>query len=262
MICLHLIFVGERWRLVLNGFGNRVSRLSLVKIVFAGQFFKQVLPSSILSDLAKIILCRRIGVRLGVAASSTIIDKIIGLSSLWLNVMFLTLLLNLPSQLIQKFILVSFFAISFYFFVIFISNKIAKINSNKLDSFSFNLFFRIYKAFAGFDLARSNFILLLIVSVAANALIVMSVYLIMKAIGVEMAVADFIIYIPLALVMSMIPISFGGWGVREASFIYVFSLNSLSNTDAVATSITYGLLLTSVSLLGGLFIPTLKKNET
>ena len=63
-----------------------------------------------------------------------------------------------------------------------------------------------------------------------------------------------IIYFPIVLLMTLLPISIGGWGVREVVFIYVFSLLNLPSTDAVIISIAFGVLLTLFGLIGGLVV--------
>lgn len=48
--------------------------------------------------------------------------------------------------------------------------------------------------------------------------------------------------VPLALLAMLVPISIGGWGVREASAAMLWGLIGISSTDGVATSLLYGLI--------------------
>jgi len=58
--------------------------------------------------------------------------------------------------------------------------------------------------------------------------------------------------IPAALLVAMIPISFGGWGVREASFVHFLGFAGVAPAAALAISIVYGLTRLLIGALGGL----------
>lgn len=57
---------------------------------------------------------------------------------------------------------------------------------------------------------------------------------------------------PAALLLAMVPISFGGWGVRELSFVYLLGTAGVGATEALALSVAFGLLRLAVGAIGGL----------
>ena len=57
---------------------------------------------------------------------------------------------------------------------------------------------------------------------------------------------------PAALLIAMIPISFGGWGVREVAFVLVLGMASVGATAALSLSIAFGALRLIVGAIGGL----------
>lgn len=57
--------------------------------------------------------------------------------------------------------------------------------------------------------------------------------------------------IPPALLISYVPISIAGWGVREASFVFAFSLVGVSVEAALLISLGIGIVVLLISLLGG-----------
>jgi uncharacterized membrane protein YbhN (UPF0104 family) len=59
---------------------------------------------------------------------------------------------------------------------------------------------------------------------------------------------------PVATIISAIPIAPGGWGVREAAYSSLFALLGGSAAIGLATSISFGLLQMSISLVAGLFL--------
>lgn len=62
-----------------------------------------------------------------------------------------------------------------------------------------------------------------------------------------------ILAVPPALMISYMPFSIAGWGVREASMVMSFGLFGISAATAVIISITIGLVVLVTSLLGGAF---------
>lgn len=65
--------------------------------------------------------------------------------------------------------------------------------------------------------------------------------------------AGVISVVPLVLLSMIIPLSIGGWGIREAVAVSLWPLMGLSVEAAVATSILYGLISTIACLPGALW---------
>lgn len=56
---------------------------------------------------------------------------------------------------------------------------------------------------------------------------------------------------PAALLVAMVPISFGGWGVREVTFVYFLGTAEVSAEAALSLSVAFGLLRIVVGAIGG-----------
>ena len=69
-----------------------------------------------------------------------------------------------------------------------------------------------------------------------------------QAIGVPLPLLAVLNVVPLALLSMLLPVSIGGWGVREAAAAALWPLVGLSAEAGVATSILYGLLSLAGSL--------------
>jgi uncharacterized membrane protein YbhN (UPF0104 family) len=65
-----------------------------------------------------------------------------------------------------------------------------------------------------------------------------------------MSLADCMVLTPLIVLAAMLPISLGGWGVREGAAILLFGLVGLTRSDALALSVVFGLCTVAVSLPG------------
>ena len=60
-----------------------------------------------------------------------------------------------------------------------------------------------------------------------------------------------LVVIPAVMLVSMAPISFAGWGVREGAMIFGLGLLGIAATDALAVSVAFGILQLMLGLPGG-----------
>ena len=70
--------------------------------------------------------------------------------------------------------------------------------------------------------------------------------------GLDIPVATLFAFATAALLMAMVPISFGGWGIREIAFVYLLGAAGVSAEAALSLSIAFGLLRVLMGVIGGL----------
>jgi uncharacterized membrane protein YbhN (UPF0104 family) len=76
-------------------------------------------------------------------------------------------------------------------------------------------------------------------------------YLIALALGVHLSIWYFLLFIPIISLVTLVPISFSGLGVREGAYVYLFSQVGVEALSAVSMSLGfYGLRLIG-GLIGG-----------
>lgn len=79
--------------------------------------------------------------------------------------------------------------------------------------------------------------------------------------GQGIALATIFAFTPAALLVAMIPISFGGWGMREATFVYFLGTAGVSGEAALSLSIAFGFLRIVVGAIGGVAWALLGKDH-
>jgi uncharacterized membrane protein YbhN (UPF0104 family) len=99
-------------------------------------------------------------------------------------------------------------------------------------------------------------------SLGVLATYVFCFYCAARAIGIELSFAQSISFIPAILFAMTVPITVGGWGIREAAAAAVWGIANLTPADGVAVSVTYGIIVL-ISALPGIFflIPGSRKND-
>ena len=71
-------FVSLRWHFVLSAEVPSPGAGALLKIVFVGLFFNQVLPTGVGGDAVRVWRCRKLGIGLGAAIRSILLDRACG----------------------------------------------------------------------------------------------------------------------------------------------------------------------------------------
>ena len=82
--------------------------------------------------------------------------------------------------------------------------------------------------------------------------IVLSGFLILKSMNIDIAFFLFSILFVSVILISTIPISIAGWGVRENLMVLMMSGLGLSNEISLSLSVIFGLVMLLVGLPGGI----------
>ncbi|MSR63235.1 MAG: flippase-like domain-containing protein [Planctomycetes bacterium] len=88
-----------------------------------------------------------------------------------------------------------------------------------------------------------------------HALVTLGVYVLGGALGVGgVSLAQYFVLVPVANLISAVPLAPGGWGVGELAFRGLFLMIHASPAMGVAVSVTFRLSQLALGLLGGLFL--------
>ncbi|MDP6788228.1 MAG: lysylphosphatidylglycerol synthase transmembrane domain-containing protein [Rhodospirillales bacterium] len=85
-----------------------------------------------------------------------------------------------------------------------------------------------------------------------HANVALAILVLARGLGIDVAWIDCLVLMPLVLLVTTVPVSIGGWGVREGAMVFAFGLIGVSEHSAFALSFLFGLLVIAVSLPGGL----------
>lgn len=98
---------------------------------------------------------------------------------------------------------------------------------------------------------RSLFIRVIINSLTAQLFYFVSVYFIALSAGASFSFFDLLSVLPVITLVASLPVSFGGWGVREGAFVYGLGLIGIPMEMAFVISIEIGLLTMLATVLAG-----------
>ncbi|MDA8236036.1 MAG: lysylphosphatidylglycerol synthase transmembrane domain-containing protein [Clostridia bacterium] len=249
-----IILSAYKWQLLLAARGWRLPFGSLVKVYFLGLFANNFLPSSIGGDLIRIY---QIGKRINnhtEAAASVILERILATIGLALPV----LLAILPNQQL----LGSFTHVVFYFLLFCVGMVIIIIKPEMfkpLLKLPWDWWQRVIAKLKDINLVikgyRTSSITLWQVigySVLFQIIIVLINYFLLHSLKIDrVSFWQCLLIVPIISALSMIPISINGLGIREGAYVLLLAPLHVTSSQAVILSLLFFLIVTVVSLLGG-----------
>ena len=250
-LCIQLLLNAFRWREIVAICNYRLSFAKALRFTFIGQFFSQVLPSTVGGDAVRVWLLARDRAGWPTAIYSVLIDRVVGVSALAIMVVAcLGWTLNLIHEPTARvaLALIGFGALTAALVFLALGLQHLQIMerwwvTRHLATAS-RLTWRLCRSTAGFHVAVFSLVIhLLTVTVAWGAAMAAHA-------SVDFTQALFLI-LPVILVAT-IPISIAGWGVRESAMMLAFSYAGLAETDGLIVSILYGLATLTIGALGGI----------
>jgi uncharacterized membrane protein YbhN (UPF0104 family) len=90
----------------------------------------------------------------------------------------------------------------------------------------------------------------LLLAVASQMLMTLSAYLVAQSLAIGLSLLDCLVFMQPVVLLTSLPISIGGWGVRETAMIGLLGLVGVPASAALVLSVEIGLLTMVVSLPG------------
>lgn len=234
-----------RWQLIMRNLQFGQSFSFYWNSYFKAMFFNQGLPTSVGGDAVRVLDVAGRGFRKRDALYGVAIDRITGLGALLL----LTLVAHLvkpellPAEVYRPILwllaagVLGFASLSFL-------GRWPWLGRQPRLAFLKTASDRLLQA-----VSRRRFVLLAS-SLLVPFLAMLAFYGAGQALGLRYDLLTYLAIVPPALVLSVIPISIAGWGVREGALVGLFSLIGADNAVVLMMSLAYGMMLILVSLPG------------
>lgn len=210
----------ERWRLLINTKYNLDFKTAF-RIYFIGETLNIILPSKA-GDISKAYFVKKFkGYSASYAVSTVVFEKILDL--LAISTIFMVGFLLAKSSfgfLDIIFGFVIFVSLVFVMFVYFdkitiIKNTVYKLNKQKL----INIYEDISEFIKNIRNKKSLLLSIVLISVLFWAGHLFQIYLFFHAANVEIPYIEVIYYVPIAIIVGLVPITVGGIGTRDATLL-------------------------------------------
>lgn len=256
-----ILICSERWRGVLAAIEARLSIKDSFVFWYVGAFFNQTLPSAVGGDVVRGYMAYKSGLGFAPVLSSLLLERVATVLALVLLVAGLT-----------PFVLPELTAVAggaaWFQRVVWLALAAAlggtallmvldRLPTGRLAALTR---FRIVQGLVvlAVDTRRT----LLHPGYAVRALgwsflghinLSLVVYLLARALGIDVTFMMCLVLFPPVLLVQIIPVSLAGWGVREGAVVALFALAGVAADGALALSILYGVVMAFISMPGVLF---------
>lgn len=248
-----------RWRQIADHVRAPLTFSNSLRYTLIGAFFNQALPSTVGGDASRIWLLARSAGSWRAATYSVLIDRAVGL--IWLAVLVFVCLpwsLRLIANPVGRATL-----------ILIGSGAILGPATLFLIAWLGRSFFRRWRVTQHLvELAGELRTVLLRPGIGAavggltiivHLMTVLFVWAAARSIASPLEFVQSLLLIPPVILIAAVPISIGGWGVREGAMVTAFAYAGLPESDAFAISVLYGGCTFLVGLLGGLLWITTKE---
>jgi len=235
-----------RWMMVLDAAGSRLPFGRALVIVMIGHFFNQTLPSTVGGDAMRMWYAYRAGLKPGDAAATVIFDRVIAVAGLLaLTACGLPWLLELVREPGARSAIAAVVAAGFGGLAA--AAVLVHFPSLVPD-------WRVARGFA----ARARRLLgspLRVLACAALSTVGFMVYSWMifhfaQALDARLTLLQALLLVPPVLLISAIPVSVAGWGLREGAMVVALGFAGVEPAAAFAVSVLFGLAIAVTSLPG------------
>ena len=250
LLYVQILLVSWRWVMMLKYYKTDFPLLPASRLSLEGAFFNQALPTAVGGDAIRILRCRHYNMPTGTAVSSILLDRITGLVVLlvmglaaqpafWAADQF-----GLASKAAAVTLLAGFSGTILLLAIPHLPDRLRRFRS-------FQQLGDLGSRAAVFLIKPATATPILLISVLSHSCTFLALHQMANALGADIGLLPIFLVTPVAFLIAMLPISVGGWGLREGAMIQGMALFGVSAEDALAVSVLYGLMSIIVNIPGG-----------
>jgi len=252
-----------RWLVLLRPLaaGAVLRHADVLRVFFVSTFVGTFLPASVGGDAVRAVALSRHGVAMADSVASVLVDRVFGTLSILLvaagSVWFAPP--STPAWLAPATVAMTAAAIAVVFVGLFseragrlATRVLGAITRGKLHKAGTNLL-RSLRRYAHSPAALSN---VLVSSVAVQGLRIVQAWILGRSLGLDPGFTAYLVYIPVILVVMMLPISVSGIGTSQVAFVWLFGASGVSEEGAFALSVLFVALGALGTLPGGILYVT------
>ena len=254
-----LKFVVEtmRWQFVLKAIGFKFKFNYLLSLYLIGGFFSNFLPSTIGGDLARTAFIKGQNLKVSSAANTILFERFTGLYSVFMMCLLAVAVgWSRMSEYLRVFILLySTIGIVVMSLIYIFFNKITDLFSILENKYSFKSLKKIGSILKTLDFSnykKKTIISTMLFSIMMQLVVISVTVLVGISMGLkQVEISTYFIIMPPVWIITMLPISINGLGIREGVFALFLSNLGVSVEQSTALSLLSFLPFVSLSLVGG-----------
>ena len=258
ILCAASLVASLRWQVILASLGAHLPIFHLLRWYMIATFFNMFLPTALGGDVVRIYQLAKNTGRNADAAASVLMERILGFLAL-IGMAVVALLLSAEARQEPTVYLAVLAGAGAYVAVL------VALFHRGFGRMTVRLFRRVglqrlgekaesgYAALYTLQQHRKTMVLAFLISVVFQAVGIVCTYLVGLSLELNVSLGYYFVSVPIIWLLTMLPISINGIGVREGGFVLFFTAVGVSTADALLMSfLTFAQLLV-IGLLGGVF---------
>lgn len=238
---------------VMRIFGRKVPMSTAFLYSLVGWFFSNVAPSTVGGDIFRGVQLSRVGTPVGAAVRVILSIRLLSLATLVIVMLAgFPVAMGLVEERRDILLLAATVGAASAGTIAILLLARFGLRTPALERWRF--FEKLKSAAAGFGALlkpSSNAVVAWLAALMQHLLRVGVLASLAIALGLGIPVATLFALTPAALLVAMVPMSIGGWGVRELTFVYFLGTAGVSAEAALTLSVAFGLLRIFVGAIGG-----------
>jgi uncharacterized membrane protein YbhN (UPF0104 family) len=244
---------GLLWKSTLQSLGHQISRAPALLYAIVGCFFGSVGPSAMGADLFRAAQMRRLDIPIQTTIHAVVVTRLASFASL-----LVVITLGIPFALTyhlstaDKYLFLSIVVIGATGFGGLLLAGPAYAQLAFLRRLPMAARLAAVSACVSAALTKPSSASMVWASSTATHFLRISIFAALAAaLHFDIPLSAIFAFVPIALLIAMAPISFAGWGVREANLIFFLGLAGVSSEAALSTSVFFGFSRLLMGAIGG-----------
>lgn len=250
-VAIHLLMAllaSVRWYYVLLAIGHPLPFLLTWRLVMISTLFNQVLPSALGGDVLRVPYAHYHGVPLGGALNAVVLDRLVSLVALvLLTASCLPLAVQMVTASAPRTLLILVTATGLG--AALLLTALPRLPKPLAGSTALKPLMAVARGLRA-TLSGRYAAHILLSSLAVHLLRVLIVYITARNLALDVTALQCLVLVPPAMLVTVLPVSIGGWGLREGAFVVAFGFVGVPAAQALVLSVVFGATMLLAALAG------------
>ncbi|MBI2900758.1 MAG: flippase-like domain-containing protein [Planctomycetes bacterium] len=246
-----------RWHILLRAHGFPVGFGSVFAVTYMGGFFNNFLPGSVGGDIARALIAARGEERKAALVGTILLDRIVGLAAMVLLAAVCVVPFVRDPAMRRPVVLVGILFVGMVggYFAYFSRavRRLPFVNGLKGKGKVGEVLRDLDGTLHILKHRKGTVALCLLLSFLAQSVCILLIFGLALGLRISgVSLVQFFVFEPIIFIATAVPVSAGGWGVQEWTYVQLFGPAGVSRNAAVALSLLYKLTLVFVTVPGGI----------
>jgi len=260
---LGLLISAIRWQILVRAQGDSVPLSFLAKSYLVGNFFNTILPSRIGGDVVRILDGSRYSKTLLKSSAIILVERLTGIIILFLfafaaALFRLDMAQKVPVIWISMVIGFSGLIAVLLFFTPFIEKIINKIPSKGLFKKAIQKTIEFRTTIIFYKTKKTALLKAFLWAFLLQSNVILHFFLIGKALHLNIKIIDYLVFIPIVMLIQLIPITINGLGLREGAYIEIFEFYGIAPESAFSFALIDVAFMLIIGVIGAIIYVTRK----